>query len=60
MHDMGNSLGGMERYIRLGEEFPQYQGGFLWDYMDQALWRTDAEGRRVLGYGGDFGERQSD
>ena len=37
MHDMGNSLGGMESYIRLGEEFPQYQGGFIWDYMDQAL-----------------------
>lgn len=60
MHDMGNSLGGMESYIRLGEEFPQYQGGFIWDYMDQALWHTDALGRRVLGYGGDFGERQSD
>lgn len=60
MHDMGNSLGGMESYIRLAEEFPQYQGGFIWDYMDQALWRTDCNGRRVLGYGGDFGERQSD
>ena len=60
MHDMGNSLGGMENYIRLGEEFPQYQGGFIWDYMDQALWRTDCNGRRVLGYGGDFGERQTD
>ena len=60
MHDMGNSLGGMESYIRLEEEFPQYQGGFIWDYMDQALWHTDCNGRRVLGYGGDFGERQSD
>ena len=60
MHDMGNSLGGMERYIRLSETFPQYQGGFIWDYMDQALWRTDSCGRRALGYGGDFGDRQSD
>ncbi len=60
MHNMGNSLGGMESYIRLEEEFFQYQGGFIWDYMDQALWRTDHNGRRVLGYGGDFGERQSD
>ncbi len=60
MHNMGNSLGGMESYIRLGEAFPQYQGGFIWDYMDQALWRTDYNGRRVLGYGGDFGERQTD
>ena len=60
MHDMGNSLGGMESYIHLGEEFPQYHGGFIWDYMDQALWRTDCRGRRVLGYGGDFGDRQTD
>lgn len=60
MHNMGNSLGGMESYIKLGEEFPQYQGGFIWDYMDQALWHTDVNGKRVLGYGGDFGERQSD
>ena len=60
MHDMGNSLGGMESYIRLEEEFPQYQGGFIWDYMDQALWHKDASGNRILGYGGDFGDRQSD
>ncbi len=59
MHCMGNSIGGMDSYIRLGEEFPQYQGGFIWDYMDQALWRTDSSGRRALGYGGDFGDRQS-
>ena len=59
MHCMGNSVGGMESYIRLGEAFPQYQGGFIWDYMDQALWRTDSCGRRTLGYGGDFGDRQS-
>ena len=60
MHDMGNSLGGMESYIRLAEEYPQYQGGFIWDYMDQALWHNDALGRRVMGYGGDFGERTTD
>ena len=60
MHNMGNSLGGMESYVRLGEEFPLYQGGFVWDYMDQALWHENAQGDTVLGYGGDFGERQSD
>ena len=60
MHDMGNSLGGMESYIRLGEEFPMYQGGFIWDYMDQALWQKNALGSESLGYGGDFEERQSD
>ena len=60
MHNMGNSLGGMESYIRLGEEFPMYQGGFIWDYMDQALWQKNALGSESLGYGGDFEERQSD
>ena len=60
MHNMGNSLGGMESYVALGEEFPLYQGGFIWDYMDQALWYRNANGQPVLGYGGDFGERQSD
>ena len=60
MHNMGNSLGGMESYVKLAEEFPMYQGGFIWDYMDQALWYNNASGQMVLGYGGDFGERQSD
>lgn len=60
MHDMGNSLGGMESYIRLAEKYPQYQGGFIWDYMDQALWHTDARVHQVLGYGGDFGDRTTD
>ena len=60
MHDMGNSLGGMESYIQLAEEYPNFQGGFLWDYMDQALWRKDALGRMTLGYGGDFSERPTD
>ncbi len=58
MHDMGNSLGGMESYIHLLDD-PQYQGGFVWDYMDQALWQQGPRGRR-LGYGGDFGERPTD
>ncbi len=60
MHMMGNSLGGMESYVRLGEEFPMYQGGYLWDMRDQALWHKNAVGQTALGYGGDFGDRQSD
>ncbi len=60
MHDMGNSLGGMESYIRLMEEFPKFQGGFIWDYMDQALWMRTASGKEALCYGGDFLDRQSD
>lgn len=60
MHCMGNSLGGLESYIKLEDDFEMYHGGFLWDYMDQALWHINAQGTRVLGYGGDFEDRQSD
>lgn len=60
MHDMGNSLGSMESYIRLQEEFPMYQGGFIWDFIDQALWQKDRDGKEVLRYGGDFLDRPSD
>ena len=60
MHSMGNSLGGMESYVTLGEEFEGYHGGFIWDYMDQALWQKTPWGEAALGYGGDFGERQTD
>ncbi|MDY3917882.1 MAG: glycoside hydrolase family 2 TIM barrel-domain containing protein [Candidatus Limivivens sp.] len=60
MHDMGNSIGGMESYIRLLEEFPMYQGGFIWDYVDQAIYYKNSYGEEVLGYGGDFGDRPSD
>lgn len=61
MHDMGNSLGGMESYIRLLDQYDNYQGGFIWDYMDQSLWvKDEVTGREVLRYGGDFDDRPSD
>ncbi|MBE6578947.1 MAG: DUF4981 domain-containing protein [Ruminococcaceae bacterium] len=56
MHSMGNSLGGMKLYTDLEEEFPAYQGGFIWDYLDQALYNDKGE----LAYGGDFDDRGSD
>lgn len=59
MHAMGNSLGGMEEYTRLAERYPMYQGGFIWDYIDQALVKKDGE-KEVLGYGGDFTDRPTD
>lgn len=55
MHAMGNSLGGMYRYTRL-EEYEQYQGGFIWDFADQAL-PVIKNGIEMPGYGGDFGDR---
>lgn len=61
MHDMGNSMGGMQSYMELLDRFEMYQGGFIWDYMDQAIMVTDpVTGREVLRYGGDFDDRPSD
>ena len=61
MHDMGNSLGGMASYMKFFDEFEGYHGGFIWDFIDQALWVTDeVTGQRVLRYGGDFDDRPSD
>ncbi|MFT4146908.1 MAG: glycoside hydrolase family 2 TIM barrel-domain containing protein, partial [Mobilitalea sp.] len=61
MHDMGNSLGGMKSYIDLIDMFEMYQGGFIWDYIDQALFVQDEiTGEKVLRYGGDFDDRPSD
>lgn len=61
MHDMGNSLGGMKSYIDLLDQYEKYQGGFIWDYIDQALLvKDEITGREVLRYGGDFDDRPSD
>ena len=61
MHDMGNSLGGMKSYIDLLNQYEKYQGGFIWDYIDQALLvKDEITGREVLRYGGDFDDRPSD
>ena len=61
MHDMGNSLGGMEEYIRLIDEYEMYQGGFIWDFIDQAVLAEDpVTGKKALRYGGDFDDKPSD
>lgn len=61
MHDMGNSDGGMGSYIKLIDEYPQYVGGFIWDFIDQALLVYDPISKHnVLRYGGDFDDRHSD
>jgi beta-galactosidase len=61
MHDMGNSCGGMGSYIALLDKYPQYLGGFIWDFIDQALQVKDpVSGKMVMRYGGDFDDRHSD
>jgi len=59
-HAMGNSCGGLDLYVALEDEFEMYQGGFIWDFKDQALWNTDQYGQKYLAYGGDFMDRPSD
>lgn len=59
-HAMGNSCGGVARYTRLLEEEPQVQGMFVWDFIDQALLKTDPNGQEYLAYGGDFGDAPND
>ncbi|WP_313892311.1 glycoside hydrolase family 2 TIM barrel-domain containing protein [Psychrobacillus sp.] len=60
MHAMGNSLGGMKKYTDLGRKYPMYQGGFIWDYIDQGIVKKDRYGQEFLAYGGDFGDRPTD
>lgn len=61
MHDMGNSLGGLGSYMELFDRYEMYQGGYIWDFIDQALYAEDEPtGRRALRYGGDFDDRPSD
>jgi beta-galactosidase len=59
MHAMGNSCGGMYLYTEL-EKHLKYQGGFIWDFIDQAILTKDRTGREALCYGGDFDDRATD
>lgn len=59
-HAMGNSCGGLHKYLELERKYPQYQGGFIWDFIDQALAVTAPNGNPRLAWGGDFGERPTD
>lgn len=59
-HAMGNSCGGMHKYTDLADENPRYQGGFIWDYIDQSIYKKNRYGEEFLAYGGDFDERPTD
>ncbi|KAI4440510.1 DUF4981 domain-containing protein [Schaedlerella arabinosiphila] len=59
-HAMGNSCGGMHKYTDLTDTEPLYQGGFIWDYVDQSIYKKDRYGNEFQAYGGDFGERPTD
>ena len=58
-HAMGNSNGGLDEYWRLARKYPSFQGGFIWDFADQALWKRGDNGKS-LAFGGDFGDFPND
>ncbi len=59
-HAMGNSCGAMHKYTDLADTEPLYQGGFIWDYIDQSIEKKDRYGNTFQAYGGDFKERPTD
>lgn len=59
-HAMGNSCGAMHKYTDLTDTEPRYQGGFIWDYIDQSIRKKDRYGQEFQAYGGDCGERPTD
>lgn len=59
-HAMGNSCGAMHKYTDLSDTEPRYQGGFIWDYIDQSILKKDRYGKDFQAYGGDFLERPTD
>ncbi|MDE7340017.1 MAG: DUF4981 domain-containing protein [Lachnospiraceae bacterium] len=60
-HAMGNSCGALHKYTNLADkENSGYQGGFIWDYIDQSIYKKDRYGKEFQAYGGDFGDRPCD
>ncbi len=59
-HAMGNSCGGMHLYTDLTDTEERYQGGFIWDYIDQSIVKKDRYGKEFEAYGGDFYDRPND
>ncbi len=56
-HAMGNSMGGFKEYWDLIRKYPKYQGGYIWDFVDQGMRdKSPVTGREIFTYGGDYGK----
>jgi len=55
-HSMGNSTGNFQDYWDIIEQYDNLQGGFIWDWVDQSIWKTAENGERYYAYGGDYGK----
>ena len=58
-HAMGNSLGNFQEYWDVYEHYPKLQGGFIWDFVDQGIYKTLPNGKKILTYGGDYGDKNT-
>ena len=55
-HAMGNSMGGFKEYWEIIRKYPKYQGGYIWDFVDQGLRdKSKLTGKEIFTYGGDYG-----
>lgn len=59
-HAMGNSTGNFQDYWDIIEQHDNLQGGFIWDWVDQSIWKTNEKGEKYYAYGGDYGENMPD
>ena len=59
-HSMGNSTGNLKEYWEAIRTYHGLQGGFIWDWVDQGILKTDAHGVDYWAYGGDFGDTIND
>ncbi len=59
-HAMGNSVGNLQDYWDVIEQYPSLQGGFIWDWVDQGLRHRTGNGLEFFAYGGDFGDKPTD
>lgn len=59
-HAMGNSNGALHKYFEFFRKYPRFQGGYIWDWVDQGLEEHDGNGRKYWAYGGDYGEAKHD
>lgn len=55
-HSMGNSTGNFQDYWDIIEQYDNLQGGFIWDWVDQSIWKTNEKDEKYYAYGGDYGE----
>lgn len=55
-HAMGNGPGGLKEYWEIFEKYPRLQGGFIWEWIDHGIKKTDEQGKEYYTYGGDYGD----